>query len=717
MKKWLLQSLGAGIFFFAGVLGLWAQENLLSIQKPDQSWSYIDATGKVRLEGPYKAADDFSQGLGRISLNDTTTAFINLKGKVVFTINTPFNLTGNFADDRAWFVQNGRMGFVDKTGKVVIPPQFVPEADTSQQSNQPYLPAYFSDGLVPARQPLSVGWVKADGTWVPAPVKDVTVDGTALSADFSSIHSFSEGLAAYNDGKSWGYLNADGKTVLAPRWREARPFSDGLALVLGANAWGYIDKEGHPAFSQQFEQARDFHGNRAAVKLHDGWALIDTQGKIITRGWQDLALAEDTQRALVKDPIYVYQKDGKRGLVDSNGQLLGKPVWDQVYAFVGKTAIVVSNNLYGLVDRQGKTVLDPKWDEIGYERDGRIAFSQDKKWGWLDASGQVVQPPVWVWAGDFQHGLAPVFDGKHGGMVDLSGKLVVPLIYQEIGNLKDGLRIMKIGGKMGALDENGNVAVPAVYDAIQDFSEGTSWVSQNGEVFRIDTHGKRLTSGHWNYAAPALSGQPVLVASGGRMGFLNTDGQWAIAPVWDRALGFADGKALVALRNERGNRWYYTDATGKVLFADQEWSPFGLFRENRAFVLISRDSEGFHLGLVDQEGKLLATGFRAALGGFHNGKAAVAFDYGTWGFVDPQGKRLFDGKSWQRTYPYAEGLATVIQDGKFGFIDENGQWAIPARFDRAGLFSGGLAWVEENGKDEYVDKTGQVVWSQPTPEA
>ena len=57
------------------------------------------------------------------------------------------------------------------------------------------------------------------------------------------------------------------------------------------------------------------------------------------------------------------------------------------------------------------------------------------------------------------------------------------------------------------------------------------------------------------------------------------------------------------------------------------------------------------------------------------------------------------------------GLAIVIQKGKWGVIDKTGQIVIPLVYDYIyiGKFSEGLASVEQNGKRGLIDKTGKVV--------
>ena len=60
-------------------------------------------------------------------------------------------------------------------------------------------------------------------------------------------------------------------------------------------------------------------------------------------------------------------------------------------------------------------------------------------------------------------------------------------------------------------------------------------------------------------------------------------------------------------------------------------------------------------------------------------------------------------------YIFSDELACVEKNGKFGYIDKNGQEVIPFIYDIGGDFNDGLACVEKDGKYGYIDKTGDEV--------
>ena len=55
---------------------------------------------------------------------------------------------------------------------------------------------------------------------------------------------------------------------------------------------------------------------------------------------------------------------------------------------------------------------------------------------------------------------------------------------------------------------------------------------------------------------------------------------------------------------------------------------------------------------------------------------------------------------------FFEGLACVVNNGKYGFIDKKGKVVIPFKFNYAKHFCKGFAEVLLNGKWGKVDKVG-----------
>jgi hypothetical protein len=83
--------------------------------------------------------------------------------------------------------QQGKWGFIDQTGKTIIPPRF----NSAQE---------FSEGLAPVMVGGKFGFADQAGKLV-------------IPASFSEARNFAEGLAPVGVGRKTGYIDKTGKFV------------------------------------------------------------------------------------------------------------------------------------------------------------------------------------------------------------------------------------------------------------------------------------------------------------------------------------------------------------------------------------------------------------------------------------------------------------------------------------------------------------------------
>ena len=88
----------------------------------------------------------------------------------------------------------------------------------------------------------------------------------------------------------------------------------------------------------------------------------------------------------------------------------------------------------------------------------------------------------------------------------------------------------------------------------------------------------------------------------------------------------------------------------------------------------------------------------------------------SWGGYDGsgQGYRLmgpegfyFSGKAYSGLQPFSEDLAAASEGGLWGYLDREGNWAIPPQFANCTDFSQGYAAVCQNGVWGYIDARGE----------
>jgi hypothetical protein len=272
---------------------------------------------QVKLEGKYDTIFDFSDGLARFRIGGSKWAasdmvyggkvgYISKVGKVVINAELPEE-AHDFKEGLALVRVNGKFGYIDKSGKYAIAPQFDYAYD-------------FSEGLAVVNHGLSQrshgknGYIDKSGRWVIPP----QYDGASY---------FSEGLAAVKVEAKWGYIDRTGRIVIAPQYDTAKEFSEGLGAVevivfrAGysiSDNWGFINRTGEWVIKPLFSDAHDFSDGLANVRLGTaGWAYVDKAGKVILeQEW--LGLVGDFCNGVARDKTLLKYMDKT-----------GKIVWEK----------------------------------------------------------------------------------------------------------------------------------------------------------------------------------------------------------------------------------------------------------------------------------------------------------------------------------------------------------------------------------------------------
>jgi hypothetical protein len=141
-------------------------------------------------------------------------------------------------------VRDGKYGYIDHHGSVVIKPQF-------------YWASDFSNGFA-----------------------TVFVCGRLLSIDPSGKLgpyriTRDEGLMTRSKQSQVGFVDSSGRFTIPPIYDEALPFSEGLAAVRVGEKWGFIDKNGRMAIEPRFEQAYYFFEGIAVAEIEKRSVLIN----------------------------------------------------------------------------------------------------------------------------------------------------------------------------------------------------------------------------------------------------------------------------------------------------------------------------------------------------------------------------------------------------------------------------------------------------------
>jgi WG containing repeat len=324
------------------------------------------------IKPQFDVAEDFAEGLARVGL-----------------IKKP-DVPSDFPDIYG-YKDVDRYGYIDKSGKLVIPFQYKNARN-------------FSEGLA-AVEGEKDGNSKAFGY----------IDKTgkiAIAPQFLTAGKFSGGLAPVTTETARGYINKAGKMVLKLKYTVMSEFQENLALVgteskdpqNSRDKYGYINRQGKLVIPLRFTQANNFSQGLAAVATPKSRGYIDKRGKFIFKNpAMDSYISGDFQEGMASLELskgacsaanyceFVY--------IDRRGKVAIKPTTNRLFTragnFAGGLAPVATGGGgrdaggffpatdWGFINKRGKFVIAPQFDDAGSFSEGLARVSVKGQYGYI----------------------------------------------------------------------------------------------------------------------------------------------------------------------------------------------------------------------------------------------------------------------------------------------------------------------------------------------
>jgi serine/threonine protein kinase len=360
---------------------------------------------------------------------------------------------------------NGKWGYIDNTGKEVIPCKYDDAGWPSQE------------GLIEVALNGKKGFIDNTG-------KEI------ISCKYDDSRRFSEGLASVKLNGKWGYIDKTGKEVVPCKYDyiDVNGFSEGLALIWFNKKFGFIDKTGKEVIPCKYDGAGDFSEGVASVKLNGKWGYIDKTGEKVIPCKYDYVWD-------FSEGVAPVELNGKYGYVDKTGKEVVPCNYDyiDVNGFSEGLALILFNKKFGFIDKTGKEVIPCKYDGAGDFSEGVASVALNGKYCFIDKTGKEVIPLKYDFAGDFSEGVAQVKLNDKFGFIDKTGKEIIPYIYDDAENyFSEGLTKVKLNEKYGFIDKTGKEVISCKYYGAWNFSKGLAAVKLNGKCGYIDKTGNEV---------------------------------------------------------------------------------------------------------------------------------------------------------------------------------------------------------------------------------
>jgi hypothetical protein len=309
------------------------------------------------------------------------------------------------------------------------------------------------------------------------------------------------------------------------------------------------------------------------------------------------------------------------------------------------------------------------------------------------------------------------------GFIDRSGRVVVRPIYEDIHaydssnyipenvarrSYSEGLRPVQLGQKWGYIDSDEKFVIPQLYDRAGPFREGLAQVRQGEKWGLIDRDGRFVVEPTYSVIGPLRNGV-ARVAVGGhsleggwpgsKWGLMDNTWKILLEPKYDMVREFDAGSALVNV----GGTWA---GISGLAFVGGKW---GVVDRKGKFAI----EPSFELPLEwELDGRQVDPAVRKRFPGvlrFAGGLAPVVIE-GEWAYLDDK-RRIAIPPRFNWAGPFTTALASARSGEKFGYIDRTGRWVIEPQFDRAGPFAAGLAWVKRADRFAFINEQGEEVFT------
>jgi len=413
----------------------------------DDKYDLFDKNGNLISDSQYDYIGDFHEGL----------ALVHKKLSNNRIKRTVDGITTEYPDARA--------GYIDETGKLVIPLQY--DVDSEE----------FESGLAVVAKDGKRGVIdKAGKTVIPFQYDHISRKIYARDA--------ASGYMAVSKNRKYGVIDTKGKTVIPLKYDTASVTPDGV-MIYGMMrkpivqwSWakeGRLIRDAKGNYHETDRGAMDIRtgktiaptGYDTIMYMHNGLlsvcksnkcGLINRSGKVVLpvkyKYISDLPLSYGAN-------FYIVHADGKLGIFNPSASNSGNI---QLYDYnnmaplgsfaedprEGLFRALNKNKKVGVITDKGKEIVKAKYDEISDFHEGFAGVKLNGKYGFIDRTGKEIVAPQYAKVGAFHEGLAYVQkDGKYG-FIDKSGKEVISPQFDDVrSGFYDGMATVRVNGKWG----------------------------------------------------------------------------------------------------------------------------------------------------------------------------------------------------------------------------------------------------------------------------
>jgi hypothetical protein len=367
-------------------------------------------------------------------------------------------------------------------------------------------------------------------------------------------------------------------------------------------------------------------------------------------------------------------KGGYWNYIDKNGDYLldaklipEKDRFKEAFSFYKNTAVVIVNDKWGVIDGQGKYITTPNYDNITriMGTDLLVLGKKEMAYGFADKFGNIIGQLDYDKIDEFSEGKAWVMKDQKWRLLSENGTLAENSAVIRFKQYKNGWAPIKTDDKYWGYWNGGETTWKiGKFQALGAFNDGLARYKQYGKYGYINDNGIKLLPPTFYAAGDFENGFAWAKNRKGKMAIIN-----------------ADMKVITSYKYRKIEKY---DAAKQVKVKKRK------------------------LGLLDNKGKSLLNCRYKSIGELQE-QRRIAQKRHTLVILNEEGKVIRKVKNIKRANSYSDGLCLVKRGRHYGYLDINGNWALPPKYRDATDFSSGVALVGGSNSRSIINRFGDTM--------
>ena len=483
--------------------------------------------------------------------------------------------------------------------------------------------------------------------------------------------------------------------------------------------YGVIDKEGNIIIEPNYVSIDIPNPTKPVfIKSDDGenHSAIDNNENEILTGYEDvesISINNISSNIPYEKSVLKYKQNGLYGLIDFEGNKITENIYNSITNIDYKEGNlkVEQNGQYGVINIKGTTIIKPEYesiiadgyydDETKYNNAGfilRIKTDDGYKFGYANRKGKIILEPLYneisritEIIGDDIY-LITANNGRYG--VIKNGKEILKNEYTEISfDSNNNLLIVQKDKSQGVVDLEGNNIVPIDYDNIIiggkyiNAQKGDNTVIFNEKGENLDTDILSYNQVNDNYA--------IVIDKDNNYNIVDKSGNKKLKENYTYIEYFNNNYFIVTKEGKTGI------ITGEnEVIIDLKYNAIQKIDDTNALQAV--DSTNNRTDIIDENMQIHE--------GIENAYISKKENYiKLYSETDVKYYNFNGGEIKYKDINPNNKIYADKKDGKWGFVDSNGNVIVEYTYDMVTEQNGSTAGVKKDGTWQIINTEGQLV--------